>query len=303
LGDCCLASSNPGPNAPLSNDCDKSEQPEANAVAAVKSWTKANFPAEKLLLGVPFYGYVSQSSKTTLTERDRAYEALSLKGEWERRGKEARKRREGLAGVRNEKRDLVVIQSDSTGINSTGWIFNLSDTSNIAMSQSKASPNITLPSNSTGNAASITASITASNSTSSSTNSSLAVSSSSSSLSSYLGGQIDFNQLVEAGVLSLPDFQGANGYQRKWDDCSSTVSSYESIVYYSPQKLNRKQLLLQPYLVNPSREIVVTYDDPQSIQLKATYAKKQGLAGVNSWDMSSDYNLVLTNAVRIGLRK
>ncbi len=61
------ASSTPGPNAPLGDLCGTSWQPQANAQAALKQWTSAGFPASKLLLGLPLYGYVSQSTATGLT--------------------------------------------------------------------------------------------------------------------------------------------------------------------------------------------------------------------------------------------
>ncbi|KAJ7188716.1 glycoside hydrolase family 18 protein [Mycena filopes] len=59
-------SANPGPNAPLGNLCGNSSQPAYSAQAAFKQWTAAKFPASKLLLGLPLYGYVFNSSKTTL---------------------------------------------------------------------------------------------------------------------------------------------------------------------------------------------------------------------------------------------
>ncbi|GLB44488.1 putative glyco_18 [Lyophyllum shimeji] len=61
------ASSNPGPNAPLGNLCGTSKQPQASAQAALAQWKAAGFPASKLLLGLPLYGYVSKSTKTGLT--------------------------------------------------------------------------------------------------------------------------------------------------------------------------------------------------------------------------------------------
>ena len=61
------ASSTPGPNAPLGNLCGTSSQPQASAQAAFAQWTKAKFPANKLLLGLPLYGYVSKSKSKTLT--------------------------------------------------------------------------------------------------------------------------------------------------------------------------------------------------------------------------------------------
>ncbi|TFK52796.1 glycoside hydrolase family 18 protein [Heliocybe sulcata] len=61
------ASSTPGPNAPLGNLCGTSSQPQASAEAAFSAWTNAGFPASKLMLGLPLYGYVSKSTATYLT--------------------------------------------------------------------------------------------------------------------------------------------------------------------------------------------------------------------------------------------
>ncbi|GAA5916176.1 glycoside hydrolase family 18 protein [Sporobolomyces salmoneus] len=63
------ASSTPGPNAPLSDACPNSMQPNANMVSAVKSWTDAGMPASKILMGVPAYGYISSSSATSLIHK------------------------------------------------------------------------------------------------------------------------------------------------------------------------------------------------------------------------------------------
>ncbi|KZT70279.1 glycoside hydrolase family 18 protein [Daedalea quercina L-15889] len=62
------ASSTPGPNAPLGDLCGTSSLPQYNAEAAVKQWTAANFPADQLMLGLPLYGYVSDSTKTSLSD-------------------------------------------------------------------------------------------------------------------------------------------------------------------------------------------------------------------------------------------
>jgi len=58
----------PGPNAPLGNLCGNSTEPQYSAEAAFSQWTSANFPAGQLVLGLPLYGYASQSSATTLTD-------------------------------------------------------------------------------------------------------------------------------------------------------------------------------------------------------------------------------------------
>ncbi|KPV77337.1 glycoside hydrolase family 18 protein, partial [Rhodotorula graminis WP1] len=51
------ASSTPGPNAPLRDDCPGSLQPGANMQSAIDTWTKAGMPASKILMGIPAYGY------------------------------------------------------------------------------------------------------------------------------------------------------------------------------------------------------------------------------------------------------
>ncbi|KAH7096736.1 glycoside hydrolase [Auriculariales sp. MPI-PUGE-AT-0066] len=47
--------------------CGTSAIPYASAMAAFKQWTAAGFPASKLMLGLPTYGYVSQSTRTGLS--------------------------------------------------------------------------------------------------------------------------------------------------------------------------------------------------------------------------------------------
>ncbi|GAC95058.1 chitinase [Pseudozyma hubeiensis SY62] len=63
------SSSNPGPNAPLANLCGNSTQPDANAAAGVKAWSAAGMPRDKILLGIPAYGYINKSTKRTLQAR------------------------------------------------------------------------------------------------------------------------------------------------------------------------------------------------------------------------------------------
>ncbi|KAF9268097.1 glycoside hydrolase family 18 protein [Marasmius fiardii PR-910] len=61
--------SNPGPNAPLHDACKNSTVPNSSAAAGFDAWTKANFPARQLVLGLPSYGYISKSTKTHLRVR------------------------------------------------------------------------------------------------------------------------------------------------------------------------------------------------------------------------------------------
>lgn len=61
--------------------------------------------------------------------------------------------------------------------------------------------------------------------------------------------------------------------------------------------------LRQPFLVDPDRNTLVTYDDPESLSIKAEYAKSVKLGGINVWDISGDSAYSLTDAVRSTLGK
>ncbi|RSH91922.1 hypothetical protein EHS25_009292 [Saitozyma podzolica] len=87
-------------------------------------------------------------------------------------------------------------------------------------------------------------------------------------------GQVMFEELVSQGALtkdSSGEYVGAGGFVREWDGCSSTI---------------------------------VTYDDPQSMSLKAQFALQAGLRGCNVFSMDGDWTgsaWPLTDAVRSGM--
>jgi hypothetical protein len=64
-----LASSNPGPNAPLEDGCKNSSIPSANAHSAVLAWKAAGFASSQLVLGVPAYAYISRSTASSLRQK------------------------------------------------------------------------------------------------------------------------------------------------------------------------------------------------------------------------------------------
>jgi chitinase len=54
-----------GPNAPLDDSCAPAPSQQGSAMSAVKAWTGAGFPTQKIILGVASYGHsfhVNQSS-------------------------------------------------------------------------------------------------------------------------------------------------------------------------------------------------------------------------------------------------
>ena len=79
-------------------------------------------------------------------------------------------------------------------------------------------------------------------------------------------GQVDFDAIVDSGALkrvSATEFDGAGGWTRKWDECSST-----------------------PFLY--SGQQVLSYDDPESFKLKAQLAKDMKIGGMGGWTLIGD---------------
>ena len=168
------ASSEPGPNAPLHDACGNSTQADANAVAAFQAWTAAKFPACKLVLGLPSYGYIS----TSHAERLRTRSAFNS--------------------------DSVEVVDEDGGSDS----------------------------------------------------------------------QVQFRQLVKQGALvrslpphgnGSPTFSSSGGFERRWDTCSAT-----------------------PFLRSISSGQIITYDDPESLGMKAAFARQVGMLGVNLFDIHGD---------------
>ncbi len=58
-----------------------------------------------------------------------------------------------------------------------------------------------------------------------------------------------------------------------------------------------------PYLWNPTSRVFITYDDPQSIAIKAHYVLDHRLGGVMFWELSQDRDGELLDAVTRGLRQ
>lgn len=101
--------------------------------------------------------------------------------------------------------------------------------------------------------------------------------------------QVQFRDLVTEGALSfVPEnksnpwnatFQGSGGFERYWDGCSST-----------------------PFLQSSAEDQVITYDDPQSLYMKAAFVSSAGMKGVNLFDVSGDTDSSdLINSLRYGL--
>ena len=86
--------------------------------------------------------------------------------------------------------------------------------------------------------------------------------------------QVQFRQLVKQGALvrsfpshenNLSSFSSSGGFERRWDTCSAT-----------------------PFLRSASSGQIITYDDPESLGMKAAFARQVGMLGVNMFDIHGD---------------
>ncbi|KAI0371468.1 glycoside hydrolase family 18 protein [Pilatotrama ljubarskyi] len=197
------AGSNPGPNAPLGNLCGNSVLPQYSAQAALAQWTAAGFPASKLVLGLPLYGYVSQSTKTTLQHIARPPAGFKVQ--------EYKEKVLGLP-VRGLKCPLPQVVEEIAGSEDEDEPNKLA----LAGNHERVRPKGKAGKEENGVHAEAAAG----------------------DLSSYYGQQIPFNQLVALGALKKSGsvYVAANGYTEGWDDCSDTPflfnTSRKTVVTY-----------------------------------------------------------------------
>jgi chitinase len=85
-------------------------------------------------------------------------------------------------------------------------------------------------------------------------------------------GAHDYSELADK-------FIGRQGFVRYWDDRAKA-----------------------PYLWNSATKTFITYDDPQSINIKAQYVKAHHLGGMMFWELSEDRNDELLDVIARSLR-
>jgi len=86
------------------------------------------------------------------------------------------------------------------------------------------------------------------------------------------GGFISWRQIVHTRL-------GAPGWERHWDAQAQV-----------------------PWLWNPVERSMITYDDPQSLAIKAEYVKRNGLGGIMYWEQRLDDNEQLLDVLHDALK-
>lgn len=234
------ASSTPGANAPLSDACSGSLQPKANMESAIDTWEAAGMPKNKILMGVPAYGYVSSSYATSLIHKrdeipqtglsNRHMANLALKERNMSMGHRAYLEGHRKLAARKEQARLAAKREKRRS---------------EAKEKAKRGSPIFCPGNHSGSPCpGITdqniADIHWNPLTNSSTDGTIAgpggvftgaggIKIGTGDVSNLLGNQIEFNQMISSGVIvkdsKTLEWVGANGYTVKQDPCSSTVRS------------------------------------------------------------------------------
>ncbi|PIL37075.1 hypothetical protein GSI_00767 [Ganoderma sinense ZZ0214-1] len=271
------SSSEPGPNAPLSDACSNSSQPNANALAALRAWTAAGFAPSQLVLGVPSYGYLSRSSATHLQTRalrsaprvlDSGPDPASGSGlsalHMQIREKTHTLREwlvdvvSGLMdGSSNNKGNLVVNEDGGTDNGQVQFRELLKQGTLQAYDSTSGAPGTDASSANSGDRTRRTPAFTGSFSRPD---------------AARLRADIEDRE-------SSRFFAGGNGFVREWDACSNT-----------------------PFLRSEGASQIVTYDDPVSLEMKAQLVRQAGMLGANMFDIHGDTDeWDLTDALRRGL--
>jgi chitinase len=82
------------------------------------------------------------------------------------------------------------------------------------------------------------------------------------------------SERLDTNYPSLAALGGQGGWLRRWDETAQA-----------------------PFLWNAGRRLFVSYDDPESLRIKARYVKTNGLAGVMFWQHGSDPSGALLDAL------
>jgi len=266
------ASSNPGPNAPLEDGCKNSSIPSANAHSAVLAWKAAGFASSQLVLGVPAYAYISRSTASSLRQK----RTLGASSANVRILNDAG----GTDNGQVQFRDLIK-QGALTRINRV-------------MESSSASPSYGTDDESLGNPPDSETDIDTDTDCSGvedhedderrltlsiSPAGGMMVTPAAFEFDPQAPGSLASSSPLLPNLFAAAAFEGAGGFTRHWDACSST-----------------------PFLRSEFAQQIITFDDPQSLGLKATWAKEAGILGVNIFDIhgdTDDWDLV--NSLRNGL--
>jgi chitinase len=194
------ASSNPGPNAPL-NVCGNSDQPEANAVNAVENWEAAGMPASKIMLGIPAYGYVSDSTATSLIHK-----------------RDVHARRAAIADQDNERRVAALARQHMRMGNTFPVLKDTASSKRLARRADDEETPATATSSEKVFDMPTGIPVKAVNTQG--------------NLDDFKGSQIQFNQLISYRAISLSTtgvWYGKNGYTRRWDSCSQTPFLFNQV--------------------------------------------------------------------------
>ena len=267
-----LASLNPGPNAPLEDGCRNSSIPSANAHSAVLAWKAAGFAPSQLVLGVPAYAYISRSTASSLRQKRAPGTSANIRvlndaGGYENGQVQFRDliKQGALARINRIPQSSSSLSSPSRIDDEFKTFGNHSDPEIDIYDD-----DIDLDCSSVEEYEDDETQLTL-------------------SLSPADGVMVTVDGDPSPGspvspspppnVFAVASFEGAGGFTRHWDLCSST-----------------------PFLRSEFAEQIITFDDPHSLGLKAAWAKEAGILGVNMFDAhgdTDDWDLV--DSLRKGL--
>jgi len=127
-----------------------------------------------------------------------------------------------------------------------------------------------------------------------------------------VGGVFDYWGLIDGGFLNT-DGTVAQGIEFTFDNCSQTVCKGHLLHRLTPDNVP----IRQPFVYNPTSQVMVSYDDPMSFSASSTilaflkltmvvaakgeFIIDMGLAGFAMWEAGGDSNDMLLDAIENGM--
>lgn len=183
-----------GPNAPLNDTCASSANRQGSAVSAIKAWTAAGMPVNKIVLGVASYGHSFSVSPS--------------------------------AAFKSGTKTLAAYPAFNALKQPPGDVWD--DASSVDVCGVSHGP----------------------------------------------GGTFRFWGLMDNGFLTK-EGTPADGIYYRYDECSQT-----------------------PYVYNKTSQVMISFDNQQSLAAKGKFIQENGLRGFTMWEAAGDYNDMLLDSIR-----
>ncbi|KAG2366212.1 glycoside hydrolase superfamily, partial [Suillus spraguei] len=255
---------NVGPNAPLNDTCAPPEHRQGSAVSAIKAWTAAGMPINKIVLGVASYGHSFWVSPSDAF--DSGLKTPDLPGS----------KASDVPGTDTPQLPALKTQDGTNTPDKPGKRTPVEPSKNTPDLPSSKTPDVAGTSTPGEPGTRMLAAYPAFDASKQPLGDAWDDTSSVDvcGVRHGPGGTFRFWGLVDAGFLNK-DGAPADGIDVRYDECSQT-----------------------PYAYNETSQVMISFDNARSFAAKGKYIKDIGLRGFTMWEVAGDHNDILLDSIR-----